>query len=181
MVAYWKENGGMSRHGKFRHFFSTISPGVSVEELAQAAVDRFTEHSLAGYAQSEPCFEALVLARHAGAARSVVVSGALETELEQVFAEKSIRGLFSAVLGSPTPKQELMRRVIERRGCRAADAILIGDGAADFRAARALGVHFVYLDQFSEWRTARQHLHGAPGVSWAPRWDDLLAALGIEV
>ena len=85
--------------------------------------------------------------------------------------------LFASILGSPRTKLELCAGVLAERRCRPSDAILIGDGAMDFRVCQELDIHFVYLSEFSEWAGADAALSGAPGVSVASRWDDLLALL----
>jgi phosphoglycolate phosphatase-like HAD superfamily hydrolase len=105
-----------------------------------------------------------------------VVSGADESELVSVFAEKGISSLFAGVHGSPRPKLELVETVLDRLGCDASEALLIGDGAGDFQVATTLGLPFVYLAQYSEWRSARERLADAP-VYWADDWNDLLGAL----
>jgi hypothetical protein len=131
MEEFWRANGGVSRYEKFRHFFTRIAPEPDVPEAVRGAAERFGAFSRAEYTLHEPVPEALALARHAGAARCQVVSG----------------------------------------------AILIGDGAGDFRVASTLDMPFVYLAQFSEWRGAGETLTDAPGVSWADDWSDLLARL----
>ena len=118
-------------------------------------------------------------ARDAGRERCFVVSGADQAELVDVFADKGLTGLFAGVYGSPTPKLELVSNVLEALGCAPADALLIGDGAGDFRVCAALNMRFVYLAQYSEWRGAREALQGAPRVAWANNWDELLRAFGV--
>lgn len=179
MERFWTQNGGVSRYEKFRHFFSQIAPAPDVTAAVAEAAQRFGAYSRAAYDDHEPIEGALRLARHAGRARSFVVSGADQAELESVFAQKGLTPLFAEVLGSPRPKLELVRGVLERTGRAASDAILIGDGAGDHRTCSRLGVHFVYLAQFSEWGGAREVLRDAEGVTWADDWASLLAALGV--
>lgn len=177
MQDFWTANGGVSRYEKFRHFFSHIAPEPDVAQAVRRAAERFGVFSRAAYTTHTPVPEALELARHAGAERCYVVSGADEAELVSVFAEKGISHLFSGVYGSPRPKLELVRTVLERVGAQPAEALLIGDGAGDHRVATTLGMQFVYLAQFSEWRAARECLSTSPGVVWADTWGDLRAAL----
>jgi phosphoglycolate phosphatase-like HAD superfamily hydrolase len=177
MEDFWRANGGVSRYEKFRHFFTAIAPEPDVALAVRGAAERFGTYSRAAYSKHTPVPEALELARHAGAERCYVVSGADESELVSVFAEKGISGLFSGVYGSPRPKLELVRTVLERVGATAREALLIGDGAGDFRVATTLGMQFVYLAQFSEWRGARERLSASPDVIWADSWGDLRAAL----
>jgi hypothetical protein len=57
---------------------------------------------------------------------------------------------------------------------------LIGDGAMDFRVCQALGIHFAYLAEYSEWLGASEQLANAEPVSVAQTWQELLAGLGIS-
>lgn len=180
MDRYWRKNGGVSRHVKFRHFFSEIARVSPVEPLVGDAVRRFSTWSLEGYRRTDPRPEALALARDAGSERTVVVSGALQSELTTVFREKGIDGAFAQVLGSPRSKLELVERVMTERGCTPERALLIGDGAGDFRVCRALDLHFAYLAEFSDWPHAEQELEGVPRVSIHERWVELLAAMKIS-
>lgn len=180
MRAYWVANGGVARHVKFRHFFGQIAPQSPLEPLVEDAVARFTEYSLAGYRRSEPRPEALALARDAGAKRCVVVSGALESELRTVFVEKGIERCFDEVLGSPATKRELVERVMKERACPPSSALLVGDGAGDFRVCQALGLHFAYLGELSDWTDAERELRGAPRVSQHRSWAELLEVLEIR-
>jgi phosphoglycolate phosphatase-like HAD superfamily hydrolase len=177
MELFWRSNGGASRFVKFEHFYSHIAPRVDVKQAMQAAAARFGQLSLAAYADVLPVPAALEFARAAGAERCHVVSGAAQVELESVFASKHIASLFASILGSPTPKRELVARVLEQRGCPASEALLIGDGAMDFRVSQELGVHFIYLAEFSEWSGAHAALTGADGVSVARDWATLRRAL----
>jgi phosphoglycolate phosphatase-like HAD superfamily hydrolase len=177
MEAFWRSNGGVSRFVKFEHFFTHIAPRADLQVQLRAACERFGELSRAAYDGVEPLPQALELARATGAERCHVVSGAAQSELESVFAAKEIAGLFASILGSPRAKLELCAGVLAEQRCKPSDAILIGDGAMDFRVCQELDIHFVYLSQFSEWAGADAALSGAPGVSVASRWEDLLTLL----
>lgn len=178
MEAFWRSNGGVSRFVKFRHFYSQIAPESDVEAAMQAAARRFGQLSRAAYDGVQPVPAALDFVRAAGPERCHVVSGAAQVELESVFAAKGIAALFASVLGSPTPKLELVQNVLAREGCRPEQALLIGDGAMDFRVAQELGIHFVYLAEFSEWSGAEAALRGARGASRAESWAALRRGLG---
>lgn len=177
MESFWRSNGGASRFVKFEHFYTHVAPRSDVKQAVAAASARFGELSLAAYASVQPVPAALDFARAAGAERCHVVSGAAQVELESVFASKHIAGLFASILGSPTPKRELVARVLERQRCPANEALFIGDGAMDFRVSQELGIHFIYLAELSEWSGAAEALAGVPRVSVARSWADVRNAL----
>jgi phosphoglycolate phosphatase-like HAD superfamily hydrolase len=180
MSDFWRRNGGMSRFAKLQHFFTQIAPHPDVAGQVAAAALRFGEYSRAGYDECQPLTPALRAAEAAGAARCHVVSGAAQSELESVFAAHGIAHRFASILGSPVPKQELVSGVLAAQQCPPERALLIGDGAMDFRVCQALGIHFVYLAEYSEWLGASEQLAHAEPVSVAPTWQELLAGLGVS-
>lgn len=179
MTAYWRSNGGMSRRLKFAHFFRDLVQSPDWEHLTEVAVQRFGVYSLEGFDHVEPLAGALTLMRAVGRDRLVVVSGADQAELRQVFRQKRLEALISDVLGAPIKKLELVETVLAERGVGVNEALLIGDGARDFEVCQTLGMHFVYLHEHSEWDGAPEVLARAPGVSWAATWTDLLVAAGL--
>lgn len=179
MASFWRNNGGMSRHVKFEHFFRELAPSPDWESLTRAAVERFGEYSLDGYRHVDALPGALALMQSIGRERLVVVSGADQAELHQVFQLKQLDPLVSEVLGAPIKKLDLVKTVLEARGLRARDTLFIGDGARDFEVCQTLRMPFVYLHQYSEWDHAVEVLSGGSNVSWAQSWDDLLRAAGL--
>lgn len=179
MTQYWRDNGGMARGVKFRHFFEVIAKAADPEAQTRRAVADFGPLSLEGYRSVDPLPGALAFARHVGRARCFVVSGAEQTELRQVFHDKQIANLFADVLGSPPKKLDLVRHVLERVGAKPSETLLIGDGFRDFEVCRTLTMRFVYLAAHSDWYSAERTLAEAPNVTWAPDWPTLLSWLGV--
>jgi phosphoglycolate phosphatase-like HAD superfamily hydrolase len=179
MDSYWSANGGVSRYEKLAHFFGQILKTADVEESVVAAAARFTQFSRRAYAESQPLPQALDFARRTGAGRCFVVSGTDQDELRDVFAQKQLSSLFSEICGSPTSKLAHLQRILEQRGCSAERALFIGDGGGDFDVARRLGMPFVYIDQYSEWRAAKAALSNASGVTICETWSDILVRLDV--
>lgn len=179
MDRFWTANGGMSRHRKFRHFFEHIAPASDATERVRATVEQFGELSRRAFETAEPVREALILARDAGRDRSFVVSGADQAELRDIFTRKELSRLFAEVCGSPTPKLDHVERILRQRACPPNRALFIGDGGGDFEVCRTLGVPFIYLDQFSEWRDAKSALMDAAATLWTESWPELLSLLDV--
>lgn len=183
MEAYWVRHGGVSRFDKFEYYFTHIAPVQDDSERRQRiarAVERFSEESLTAYQRATPKPAALKLARHAGAERCVVVSGAAHVELQVVFERTGIRPLFAEVLGSPPAKSQLVQRVLEQRQAVGQDCLLIGDGGGDWRVCRQFQIPFVYLQQYSEWPDAEARLASAKNTLWAHDWPQLLGWLQVD-
>jgi phosphoglycolate phosphatase-like HAD superfamily hydrolase len=177
MATYWAANGGVSRYEKLGHFFVEILKMGDVSQRVAAAAARFSEFSRRAYVDCAALPEALWFARHTGAERCFIVSGTDQDELRDVFEAKQLSGLFADVCGSPTTKLAHLKRILAERGCSAERALFIGDGGGDFAVARQLGVPFVYINQYSEWRAAKAVLHGVQGVSICETWSEIFAQL----
>ncbi|MEI9952262.1 MAG: HAD family hydrolase [Pseudomonadota bacterium] len=180
MEAYWSANGGVSRYEKLGYFFSEILHTSEVSKQVAAAALRFTEFSRRAYGDCSPVPEALLFARSTGAERCFVVSGTDQDELRDVFAAKELSRDFAQVCGSPTSKHTHMKRILEEHSCPGERALFIGDGGGDFDVARRLGVPFIYIDQYSEWRSAKATLNGVTDVLVCETWNDVLTQLGVQ-
>jgi phosphoglycolate phosphatase-like HAD superfamily hydrolase len=72
-----------------------------------------------------------------------VASGTPQEELDQVVNARGLRSHFAEVWGSPREKPEILADIAARRGLRADQILLIGDGTSDQRAAAAAGTQFL--------------------------------------
>ena len=79
----------------------------------------------------------------------------------------------------PRPRYPSVADVLARVGARPDRTLFVGDGARDFEVCRELGIHFIYLAQYSDWEEATATMSTAPGVSYAPDWQSLLSAFGV--
>jgi phosphoglycolate phosphatase-like HAD superfamily hydrolase len=179
MEQFWSANGGMSRQKKFHHFFERLQVVPDAPARIDEAIERFGQLSREAFVSAKPIPEALLLARDAGPARTVVVSGADQAELRDIFAEKGLSKLVGGVYGSPTSKLDHVARILREHACPPGRALFIGDGGGDFEVCRTLGVPFVYLAQFSDWRDAARALDGASDTARFDSWPELLSALSI--
>ena len=71
-----------------------------------------------------------------------VVSGSDERELRYLCRELGLAGFFRGVNGSPTPKDELVARIMEEYSYAPAETVLIGDSKTDLMAANANEIPF---------------------------------------
>jgi phosphoglycolate phosphatase-like HAD superfamily hydrolase len=87
-----------------------------------------------------------------------VVSGSDESELRDVFAERSLDAFFADVYGSPATKVENIVRVREHRrqhgGGDTERILFVGDAEADMKAAEESGADFVFVARYSTVREA---------------------------
>ena len=145
VVRYHLDNGGLPRHLKLRH---------SCEQIARVAVDE------AGLAELGERFAALVYEGVLAApllpgvdrtlrelsdrqVSAFVVSGTPVEEMRRVVAAKGLGPFFLEVHGSPRAKAEIIHDILARHRFTPERCLFVGDALADYRAARATGLHFL--------------------------------------
>ena len=175
--AHVRAQGGVSRYEKFDHFFRTIHPVNDPKAEIAKALEHFSRRSKEVYAMLEPIPEALHFAQLMGRGSVYVVSGSDQEELRGVFSAHGIRDCFVDVLGSPTKKPAHFKAVLKQRRISAEHALMVGDGLADFQAAKALGMPFIFLERFSDWSNAKDVLVGQADVYIAENWQKVLELL----
>src|SRR6185295_18551538 len=75
-----------------------------------------------------------------------VASGTPHDELVHIVEQRGLRPRFQAVFGTPAPKPELLRDIMQRTGAQPRETLFIGDGESDHKAALATGVEFLARD-----------------------------------
>ncbi|MGH9465157.1 MAG: HAD family hydrolase [Thermoanaerobaculia bacterium] len=72
-----------------------------------------------------------------------VASGTPEDELRAIIERRGLAGHFAGAWGSPTPKTQILWRILAERALRPEELIYVGDGLSDHRAAWEVGVPFI--------------------------------------
>jgi phosphoglycolate phosphatase-like HAD superfamily hydrolase len=81
--------------------------------------------------------------------RMHIVSGSDQTELSYLCNELDLAHYFVSIHGSPTPKAELAKQVLEANAYTKKDVVLIGDSMNDYNASMRNTIDFVrfnYID-----------------------------------
>ncbi|MBI5162519.1 MAG: HAD family hydrolase [Magnetospirillum sp.] len=144
LLAYHHANGGLSRYHKIRWYFETVRKEPCGEERLQALAQRFKAIMLARMADPAlliPGTVAFIRALH-GRVPMHVVSGSDGEELRTLCGRLGLAALFVSILGSPTPKTELVRTLMAEHPYAPARTAFIGDAINDHDAARASGLVF---------------------------------------
>lgn len=154
MVDYHVANGGVSRYKKFAYFLEQIAPGYAeqrkqlpnLEELLQAYAGYVREGLLS--CEIAPGLEAL--RKQTSSARWLIVSGGDQAELRDVFAQRDIAKWFDGgIFGSPDTKDDILSRELASGNIQH-PALFLGDSKYDYQAAKAVGLDFVFLTQWTE-------------------------------
>ena len=144
LLAYHRKNGGLSRYHKFRYFF---------EEILQIPVQ---ENTINEYAASFSIIMKDLLTDKSRLIRDAVdfiienydkyefhiVSGSDEEELKYLCKQLEIDRYFKTINGSPTPKKEIVHKLLNQLNYQKKDVCLIGDSVNDYEAAKVNNIAF---------------------------------------
>lgn len=148
-VEYHRQNGGVSRYAKMRHFFTHMAKVPDAQVRADAAVAAFSAESRRRMVDA-PLVPGVESVLRSASVPAYIVSGADQAELRHVFATRGMANLFEDILGSPTPKDETMRRLVDA-GKVPEPAVFFGDARKDMEVAEEAGADFVFVCGVSDW------------------------------
>ncbi|MDQ3297465.1 MAG: HAD hydrolase-like protein [Myxococcota bacterium] len=145
--AHHLENVGVSRFKKFEWIETnvlgrTLSPEGSVmlgEQFTSLALDKVLaapfvpgiEEALPVLAERYACF---------------VASGTPHDELNLIVERRGLAPRFREVHGTPREKPEIVRDLLTRHALAPQEILFVGDGLTDYKAAMAVGTHFLARD-----------------------------------
>ena len=147
-IDYFRHNFGKSRFHHVAHFLDNIFD-IEKEQrnkLEQLSLADFSKQCRTLYlmAQLTPSFMAF-LDQCKG--KRYVASGSEQGELRDVFAQRGLDVHFDGVFGSPTPKAELIQRILEQE--QNTNAVMFGDAESDMSSAQQNHIDFVFYAPYS--------------------------------
>ncbi|MGE5418074.1 MAG: HAD family hydrolase [Acidobacteriota bacterium] len=150
LTEYHRREGGISRFEKFRYFFAEILMAENYQAKLEAAIVQYGE-LVRQKLLSCPTTEMLVefLQSLPSEACKIVVSGGMQDELRQVFAQRKLDTYFHYIFGSPDDKLKIIQRETDIGTIRF-PAVFFGDSKYDYRCACQYGIDFVFLSQYTE-------------------------------
>lgn len=144
LLAFHRENGGLSRYVKFRHFFENIRNEKLSDEKLGGYAARFSEIMMEALVDSTLLIESTnqFVKDNVDFYDMHIVSGSDQFELRFLCDNLNISNFFSSIHGSPTPKSELIRQLINKHRYERSQCILIGDSVNDLEAAKSNEIGF---------------------------------------
>lgn len=145
LIDYHNLNGGLSRYVKIRYFYEEIlKKEITENEVLNFAKDfsiimrrelinpkNLIHDSLAFIKENYRNY------------KFHIVSGSDQEELRYLCKELNIAQYFLSINGSPTIKNELVRKLMEKHNYLPKETCLIGDSINDFEAARFNDIFFM--------------------------------------
>lgn len=150
LVDYHTQNGGISRFVKFEKFLCEMVELPVTDAAMQELLDRFELSSKQGLLECAVAPGLAELKAATSHARWMVVSGASQAELHEVFAARGISHFFDAgIFGSPVSKDDILAREIAS-GNLQQPALFLGDSRYDHVASTRAGLDFVFISGWTE-------------------------------
>lgn len=145
VMQYHSANGGMSRYQKFHYFQQHLlkKPPLTPDEEQQLD-RRFSELVVEAVIASETVPGAAELIRKEAARIPLfIASGTPEAELKTIVMRRGLAPYFTAVRGSPTPKQMLIADILSSHALSPERVLMIGDALIDYESAQANKIAFL--------------------------------------
>ncbi|MFC0181194.1 Phosphoglycolate phosphatase, HAD superfamily [Pseudarcicella hirudinis] len=137
LLEFHNTNGGLSRYVKFRHFFENIRNESIEDEEVLALADNFSKIMLSLLIDEKLLIEDSVnfIRENWMNHEMHIVSGSDGKELAQICEGLDLSKYFRSINGSPTPKKELVRRLLVENNYNKDNVTLIGDSINDKEAS----------------------------------------------
>ncbi len=162
LEAYHILHGGVSRYVKFEVLLRDMVGVPVTDDAMQSLLLAFTTEARIGLMQCAlaPGLEAL---RHATPqANWILVSGADQQELRDVFAARGIAPWFDGgIFGSPSNKDDILARELAGGNLRQ-PGLFFGDSRYDHQAATRAGLDFAFVSAWTDmqdWEAYCQEYH----------------------
>jgi phosphoglycolate phosphatase-like HAD superfamily hydrolase len=145
LMAFHRENGGLSRYVKFRHFFEDIRRESITEAEVNIWANKFSKIMMQLLINPDLLIQETLKFIKANAQKYTmhIVSGSDQTELRHICKSLDIAQYFLSIHGSPTPKNDLVADLLKEKSYDKSSYLLIGDSRNDFEAAQVNGIHFM--------------------------------------
>ncbi|MFW3405392.1 HAD family hydrolase [Aliarcobacter butzleri] len=143
-IKYHRINGGLSRFHKIKYFYNTLLNKEISEEQIQNYAEQFTiimkEQLINKKYLIEDSLNFIKL-NHKNY-NFHIVSGSEHNELNYICKKLDLVDYFLSINGSPTPKNDLIKNLLEKEQYRIEETILVGDSFNDYEAANINGIYF---------------------------------------
>ena len=147
LVQYNRDNGGMSRQIKFKHYVEKFNLDYSILDDLLEAFSYYTSTRLCTCSVSSffGSDESLRIA-----SSSCVVSGGSEEEITETFKKRNLLRFFErGIYGNPVSKRSHLQYLIDGNMV-SEHSVYYGDSLLDYKICQALGIKFVFIAGWSE-------------------------------
>jgi HAD superfamily hydrolase (TIGR01549 family) len=144
LLAFHQSNGGLSRYVKFRYFFEDIRKVQITDDEILLWAEQFSLIMKELLVNPELLIDETLnfVKKNQGKYTMHITSGSDQDELRFLCKSLMIDDLFTSIHGSPKPKKEWVKELIEMYGYNKLECVLIGDSINDREAALQNNIQF---------------------------------------
>ncbi len=145
LLQFHRANGGLSRYVKFRYFFEEIrNEELSGDRLNQLCTF-FSQIMMKKLVDQELMIPETInfIKKNYKKYSMHIVSGSDENELKYLCSSLGISPYFKTINGSPMPKKDLVKKIMDSYNYKNIDCLLIGDSINDLHAAQSCNIAFM--------------------------------------
>lgn len=144
LIKYHRENGGLSRYVKIRFFYENILKTDVTDLQVSLLAEKFSALMLSKLIDENYLIkDSLKYIRENNRSYNFhIVSGSDQKELRYICEKLNINTFFKSIHGSPTHKNDLVKKVLTKNSYKKEQTILIGDSKNDYEAAFVNGLDF---------------------------------------
>jgi phosphoglycolate phosphatase-like HAD superfamily hydrolase len=144
LLDFHNKNGGLSRYVKFRYLYEVIRGEEVDEHRIQDLANQFSLIMKQILTNPQLLIQDSVffIQQNCSQIQMHIVSGSDHQELRFLCEKLGISNCFKSISGSPTPKTELVRYLVESEIIDPQITCLIGDSINDFEAANDNNIDF---------------------------------------
>ncbi|TDW48584.1 HAD superfamily hydrolase (TIGR01549 family) [Flavobacterium sp. 270] len=164
LMEYHRSNGGLSRYNKFRYFFEELRKELITDSEIKLLAEQFSVVMLQNLLDESLLIEDTVkfIKENYTKYNMHIVSGSDGDELRHICKTLGLSKYFISINGSPTPKIELVKKLLADNNYIKEETCLIGDSFNDLEAAEINEISFIgynnnsfkdsynYIDSFSK-------------------------------
>ena len=151
LIVYHKNNGGLSRFNKIHYFFRNILKKKISETEVRRYANKFSIIMKEQLANPEYLIEESMnfIKLNYKYYNFHIVSGSEHNELNFLCNKLRIKKYFYSINGSPTPKVELIKNLMDEEAYGNKETLLIGDSVNDYEAAKTNEIKFYGFNNLS--------------------------------
>jgi len=145
LMDFHQNNGGLSRYVKFRYFFEDIRKEAVTEEKIQELAQLFSAIMKKLLVKPSLLIQETIdfVKKNQGQYVMYITSGSDQKELRHLCKEMNINHFFKSIHGSPKPKKQWIKDLIQEHHYNPSECVIVGDSINDLEAATANDIFFI--------------------------------------
>jgi phosphoglycolate phosphatase-like HAD superfamily hydrolase len=144
LINFHNANGGLSRYVKFRYFFEKIRNEEVSDLKLKSLTSKFSEIMLSNLVNKDLLINDSLnfIKENFNHFNMHIASGSDGNELNIICRELELSKYFISINGSPTPKNTIVKTILEDNKLNRHKVVLIGDSMNDYDAAKINEIDF---------------------------------------